>query len=474
MLALTATATPEIAQDIMERLKFKEFNLIRSSFERKNLSYNVFKESDKSGKLIRLLQKGKGSAVVYVRNRRKTRELSEILLKNRVSATFYHAGLDSAVRTKRQKEWTEGRIKVMVATNAFGMGIDKPDVRQVIHYDLPDSLESYFQEAGRAGRDMKPAYASLLYTKRDIEDVKRRFKASFPPIETIKNIYNQLGNYFGIPVGAGENTSYNFDITDFCRQYGFDVLESYNAIKLLEKEGLISYIETSGRYSKLKVNVNKNQLYKFMVENPKDEYLIKEILRSYAGIFTDYVNINEKLLSKRVGTEKEKIIDSLKTLSKKNVLSYIPVRIKPQLVFVYQRIDAKYLQFSKENYDIRKKSAEKRTVALLDYITSGLQCRSMQLLRYFGEKHPRKCGVCDVCRKDNKRELTEEKINDITLKVKSLLSKKSRHIFELIPVVEGYEEEDVIEVIRCLLDNEHIIKQKDGALIWYNQMDMEF
>ncbi len=474
VLALTATATPEIAQDIMEKLKFKEHILIKGSFERKNLSYNIFKENDKTGKLLRLLQKGKGSAIVYVRNRRKTRELAEILMKNNISATYYHAGLDGTSRTKRQKEWSEGTAKVIVATNAFGMGIDKPDVRQVIHYDLPDSIESYFQEAGRAGRDLKPAYASLLYNTKDIADAKKRFKASFPPVTFIKKIYNLLGNYFQIPVGAGEGAGFTFDIGDFCKQYELDVLETYSAIKLLEKEGLLTYIETSGRFSKLKITVNKNFLYKYMVENPSDEFLIKTILRSYAGIFTDYVNINEKLLAKRVNRDHKNVVESLKTLNKKKIVSYIPVRVKPQLVFVSERLDEKNLQLSKENYDIRKQSAEKRLFSFLDFITSGLQCRSVQLLRYFGEKHAHKCGICDVCRKEKDISVNDHEIENIKVKIKSLLQHGSKHIHELMPELENFNENDVISVIRCLLDNEQIIKKEDGSMIWQKQLDLEF
>ncbi len=472
ILALTATATPEIAQDIMEKLQFKTPNLIRSSFERKNLSYNVYKENDKTGKLIRLLQKGKGSAVVYVRSRRKARELAEILIKNNIETTYYHAGLDAATRTKRQKEWTENKVNVMVATNAFGMGIDKSNVRQVIHYDLPDSLESYFQEAGRAGRDLKPAYASLLYNQRDINELKKRFEATFVPIETIKNIYHQLGNFFQIPVGSGENAGFDFEIGEFCRQYGFNILETYNAIKLLEKEGILIYIETGGKYSKLKINFDKNQLYKYMVEHPQDEHLIKEILRSYAGIFTDYVNINEKLLSKRAGIETKKIVEVLKVLSKKGVISYIPIRIKPQLVFITPRFDAKDLELSKENYDIRKEGAEKRLIALLDYITSGIQCRSIQLLRYFGESHAHKCGICDVCRKENKKPTDETVVTDIKEKIKSSLSTGHKHIYELMETLSEFDEDQTISVIRCLLDNSQIIKHKDNSLSWHNQMDL--
>ena len=473
VLALTATATSETVQDIVEKLKFKEPVIIRAGFERKNLSYNVFKENDKTGTMLSMLKKGKGSSIVYVRTRRKTRELAEILNKHGISSTYYHAGLDSAIRTRRQKEWSTGKIRVMVSTNAFGMGINKPDVRQVIHYDLPESIESYFQEAGRAGRDVKPAWASLLYNNRDITDVKKRNAASFPPIATIKKVYNLLGNYFDIPVGSGENVGFDFEIGEFCRQYQLDVLETYSAIKLLEKEGLLLYSEASGRYSKLRINFNKKELYRYMVENPNDDHLIKEMLRSYAGVFTDYININEKLLGKRAGIDSKKIVEMLIDLSRKKVLSYIPIKKKPQLIFVYERLDPDIIRLSKETYDIRKKAADKRLQALLDYLTSGLQCRSIQLLRYFGEKSTHRCGICDVCRKQGKVELNDVEISIITGSIKEFLGNDSKHLYSVVTALQDVEEDKVISVIQWLLDNGQLRRLKDETLVWSRQLNME-
>ena len=473
ILALTATATSETVLDIVDKLRFRKPNIIKAGFERKNLSYNVFKDNDKTGTLLSMLKKGKGSTIVYVRTRRKTRELAEIIYKNGVSATYYNAGLDAASRTRRQKEWSTGKVRVMVSTNAFGMGIDKPDVRQVIHFDLPDSIESYFQEAGRAGRDVKPAWASLLFNNRDITDVKKRHAASFPPIATIKKVYNQLGNYFDIPVGSGENVGFDFEIGEFCRHYQLDVLETYSAIKLLEKEGLLLYSETSGRYSKIKINYNKNSLYRYMVENPQDDHLIKEMLRSYAGIFSDYININEKLLGKRAGIVPKTIVEMLTSLSKKKVLTYVPIRRKPQLVFVYERLDSDIIRLSKENYDIRKKAAGKRLQALLDYITAGLQCRSIQLLRYFGEKSTRRCGICDVCRKQGKVELNDVEISLITEKIKELLGTNSKHLYSVVTALDDMGEDKVLSVIQWLLDNGQLRRLKDETLIWSRQLNIE-
>ena len=473
VLALTATATPDTVQDIMEKLHFKEPNIIKAGFERKNLSYNIFKESDKTGKLLALLKKGSGSTIVYVRSRRKAREIAEILSKNGFAATYYHAGLDAVNRTRRQKGWSEGKIRIMVSTNAFGMGIDKPDVRQVIHYDLPDSIESYFQEAGRAGRDTKPAWASLLFNNRDISDIKKRHEASYPPIATIRKVYHQLGNYFNIPIGSGENSGFDFDISEFCRQYQFDLLETYSAIKLLEKEGVLIYGENSGRYSKLKISMNKNDLYRYMVENRQDDRFVKELLRSYAGIFTDYININENLLAKRTGLKPKQVVDMLTALSRKKVLSYIPVRKKPQLIFVSERLDADYIQLSKENYDIRKMTATKRLQALLDFISAGLQCRSVQLLHYFGENTNHRCGICDVCRNQNKTELNEMEIELITSNMKEFMGASSRHLYDIISNLDKFDEDKVLSVIRWLLDNGQLNRQKDESLIWSRQLNID-
>jgi len=473
VLALTATATPDTVIDIIEKLRFKTPNIIKAGFERKNLSYNIFKENDKTGRLLALLKKGKGTTIVYVRSRRKTRDLAEIIYKNGFSATYYHAGLDATTRTRRQREWASGKVRVIVSTNAFGMGIDKSDVRQVIHYDLPDSIESYFQEAGRAGRDLKPAWASLLYNNRDITDAKKRYEASFPPIKTIRKIYNQLGNYFNLAVGTGENTGFDFEISHFCKQYEFDLLETYSAIKLLEKEGFLIYSESSGRYSKLKVSLNKNELYRFMVENPYEDHLVKEILRSYAGIFTDYININENILAKRVGIDAKKIVAMLTELSKKKVLSYIPVKRKPQLIFIYERLNADYLQLSKENYDLRKQAAGKRLQALLDFITSGLQCRSIQLLRYFGEKANHRCGICDVCRKQSKTELNDVEITNIVSRLKEFLDTESKHLYSIVSALGNFEEDKVLSVIQWLLDNEQLTREKDETLRWSRQLNID-
>jgi ATP-dependent DNA helicase RecQ len=474
VLALTATATPNVANDIMDKLNFKKANIYKASFERKNISYNVFKENDKIGRLIRLLQNETGSAIVYVRNRRKTRELAEILSKNNIKAIFYHAGLDAHTRDKKQKEWTKGTTRVIVATNAFGMGIDKADVRQVIHYDLPDCIESYFQEAGRAGRDTKTAVASLLVSNTDIANAKKRMNESFPSMKTIRNVYNALGNYLQIPEGSGKDTGYDFGIADFSKQYSFNILEVYSSIRFLEREGFIFYIESAGKFSKLFIPVNKETLYRYMVEHPESDQLLKEVLRSYGGVFTDYISINETQLAKRAGMKRDEVVKKLNYLSKSTLLKYVPIRTKPQLVYVLERLSLKNIQLSKENYKNQKAAAEIRLQSLLDFLSNSIQCRSQQLLHYFGQNKVKRCGICDVCLEKNKVELNEIEFSSIETAIETNLKSGPKHLYNLVSEISGFNEDKIISVIRWLLDNGKLIRQKDESLKWHNQLDLSF
>jgi len=473
VLALTATATPAVVDDIMSKLQFSKPNLIKSGFERKNVAYNVLKETDKTGKLIRLLKEEKGSAIVYVRNRRKTRELADILSQNQVSASYYHAGLEAKLRDERQKSWSSGQTRVIVSTNAFGMGIDKADVRLVIHYDLPDCIESYFQEAGRAGRDQKPAAGILLYNANDITNAKKKLLNAFPSLSLIKNVYNALGNFFQLPEGSGADIGFDFSIADFAGQYGFNIIETYSAIKFLEREGFLFYVESAGQFSKLFIPVKKEEIYRYLVENPGSDRLIKEILRSYTGIFNDYIDINETLLAKRAELDKKVVVEKLGALNKTSILKYIPIRTKPQIVYSTERLNTKYIQFSKENYHDLKVAAEKRLQSLFDFISNSMQCRSIQLLAYFGETKSKRCGICDVCLEKNKIELNELEFNAIKDLIKSSLMDNPQHIYELVSHINA-DEEKVISVLRWLLENQHVIRQKDERLIWYDQLNMKF
>ena len=474
VLALTATATPRVVEDIMDKLHFKKRIIFRSSFERRNVAYRVYHENDKTGRMIHLLQNTKGSAIVYVRNRKKTREIAEILSKNKITATFYHAGLDNAVRSQRQHAWNLGQIRVMVATNAFGMGIDKPDVRQVIHYNLPDCLESYFQEAGRAGRDGKPAAASLLFNNQDIGHAKKQLTESFPDVKIIRNIYTALGNYFNIPEGTGKDLGFDFKITDFVNDYGFGLLTTYNAIKLLEKEGFIAFDESGGHYSRMKILLSNEQLYKFIVENPKYERLLKEILRSYGGLFSDYVNIYEKQIAKRTGMETGKIIEELSFLSKSKIISYFPLRTQPRIFYNTVRLPAVNIGFSKENYQNLKDAAAQRLESLIDFLNNNRECRSIQLLRYFGEKTSRRCGICDVCHSMNETGLNSLEFEKIEKAIKSILSNGPRHLYEIVPFITNYEEDKILSVIEWMLDNSTLIRQKDERLRLSVDLKLDF
>lgn len=474
VLAVTATATEDVVDDIMSKLDFKEKHLIKASFERRNLAYQLKKSNDKTGVLLQMLQKEAGTAIIYVRNRKKTKEISDILNLNKIKSTYYHAGLDISTRETRQHDWTIGRSRVMVSTNAFGMGIDKADVRQVIHLDLPESIEAYFQESGRAGRDLKPAIATLMYNDNDIVSAKKRLKESFPPTEKIRNIYNALGNYFNIPVGSGEDISFDFDIVYFSQNYNYQILEVYSSIKFLEREGYIQYIESAGQFSKLYIPINKEELYRHIVENPASQRILQEIMRSYSGVFNDFVNVNESQLAKRAELDLKFVVERLHFLDKNKIINYVPIKTKPQIVFAGPRLSSQHIQFSKENYEFLKTNAEKRMQALTDLIANSLQCRSQQLLAYFGEHKSKRCGICDVCLEKNKVELNDIEFENISANIQQKLETRSRGLFELVNDTKPYKEEDVIAVIRYMLDNKKIIRQKDGILRWHKQLDLSF
>jgi len=473
-LAVTATATTLVAEDIVARLKFKQSKIFQSSFARKNLAYRVIKDADKSGHLLNLLKKETGSAIVYVRNRKKTKELAEILNKNNISAAHYHAGLDARTRNQKQKDWTTGKFKVMVSTNAFGMGIDKPDVRQVVHYDLPDCIEAYFQEAGRAGRDGKASVATLLYHNQDVVNAKRKLIESFPPLERIRIIYNALSNHFQIPEGSGKDQGFDFNIASFSEHFEFNLMEVYNAIRFLEREGYLYYNESAGQFSKLFIPFGKEELYRVMVNNPGSDRLLKDILRSYAGVFTDYININEEQLSKRTEMIREDVIKKLTFLNDQKIVSYIPIKSSPQIIYATERLNVRNIFFSKENYVNLKEAAESRLQSLLDFLSNSLQCRSQQLLHYFGEKKSARCGICDVCQKKNVTELNKIEFEEIRWQIKEQLSKGPLRIYELISAVSGVNEEDIVTVLRWQMENKEVIRQKDETLKWHKQLDLNF
>ena len=462
VLALTATATAKVVDDIQFRLGFKEKNVFQSSFERKNVTYNVYHEADKYGVLRRKLEAmTEGSAIVYVRNRKRTQVISDWLNSVGISATFYHAGLDAKTRDERQDLWMKGKVKVIAATNAFGMGIDKPDVRLVIHMDLPDSIEAYFQEAGRAGRDLKPSEAFLLVSPADVTKLQENLTQSFPELDRIKLIYSALGNYFNIPIGAGENVSYPLVMSDFANHYGFSIVEVFHTLKILEKEGFLLLSDSFDEPSKVMIKASRDDIYGFQVNNPQYSELIKCMLRSLPGVLTDFVKINEEVLAKKAGLASDKVVEQLKKLESYQFLSYAPRNDKPQVLFLSEFVDSKHFGLSKENYYDRKKDAEERVKAVIDFVNNDEECRSVQLLRYFNEKTKKACGRCDVCLKQDQHRVPYDSIEE---RVQSVMRETGQPMKDILSQCSDIEESQVLDAIRFLVDNDVLQYEKDGTI----------
>lgn len=397
VLALTATATPEVVKDIQKRLKFRKENVFRMSFERGNLAYVVRKTEDKDGELLRILHKTPGSAIVYVRSRRRTKEIAELLLHGGFTAEFYHAGLDDATRDIRQQRWQRGESRVIVATNAFGMGIDKPDVRLVIHMDLPDSIEAYFQEAGRAGRDGEKAYAVILYAKSDKTTLRKRIADSFPEKEYIKDVYEHLQYYYQMAMGDGQGCVRAFNIEDFCRKFKYFPVPVDSALKLLTQAGYLEYTDEQDNASRLLFTVRRDELYKLKGLDEKTDKLIRTALRSYTGLFTDYTFIDEGSLATRTGLSRHEVYEQFVYLARLHIVSYIPRKKTPYIIYTRERVEKNRLHLSSAIYEERRERYEKRIEAMLEYADHDVACRSRLLLHYFGEKNKHDCGLCDTC-----------------------------------------------------------------------------
>ena len=397
VLALTATATPEVVKDIQARLNFHEGNVFRMSFERKNLAYIVRKTDNKTSELLHILRRIPGSAIIYARNRRRTKEITELLVNEDITADFYHAGLDNAVKDLRQKRWQNGEVRVMVATNAFGMGIDKPDVRIVLHLDLPDSPEAYFQEAGRAGRDGEKAYAVILYSKSDKTTLHKRVVDTFPDKEYILNVYEHLQYYYQMAMGDGFQCVREFNIEEFCRKFKYFPVPVDSALKILSQAGYLEYTDEQDNASRILFTLRRDELYKLREMGAETEALIQTILRSYTGVFTDYAYISEASLSIRTGLTREKIYNILVTLTKRRIVDYIPRKKTPYIIYTRERQELRFVHIPPSVYEERKVRYEARIKAMEEYVTSEDVCRSRMLLRYFGEKNEHNCGQCDVC-----------------------------------------------------------------------------
>ena len=463
VLALTATATPEVVNDIQERLAFREGSQVfRMSFERKNLAYIVRRTEGKQEELLHILNKVAGSAIVYTRNRKRTREIAEYLINHHITATFYHAGLANEAKDARQKSWLTGESRVMVATNAFGMGIDKPDVRIVIHADVPDSPEAYFQEAGRAGRDGQKAYAVLLYAKSDKTNLHKRITDTFPDKDYIRKVYEDINFYFQMAMGDGLGCTYAFNIDEFCHRFKHFPIQVDSALKILTRAGYLEYTDEQDNASRLIFTLQRDELYRLQEYDAETEKLINVILRSYTGLFTDYVYINEESLEIRSGLSRQRIYDILLMLTNRRILHYIPRKKTPYIIYTRERQEKDRLQLGSDIYEDRKKSYVHRIESMITYATAEENCRSRMLLRYFGEKNEHNCGQCDTCLQKHDTGLRQCDFQQRKEQIIAILTKAPCPIADM-PEKLQTEKETITPVLSFLI-GEEIIQLKDGIL----------
>ena len=479
VLALTATATPAVVQDIQEKLASSaslsnetspassaspaSFKIFRMSFERTNLAYVVRKAHDKREQLLHILNSMKGTAIVYARSRKRTKEFADLLNEAGITATFYHAGLDSVVKDERQRDWQRDKVRVMVATNAFGMGIDKPDVRLVIHMDCPDSIEAYFQEAGRAGRDGRKAYAVLLYNDADHRKLEKRIADTFPEKAYIKQVYEHLAYYYQIGVGSGYNHTFEFNIDEFCHTYHHFPIQVDSALKILNRAGYIEYTEEQDNQARVMFTVSRNDLYRLENNTPNEDKVITALLRNYGGLFTDYNYIDESFIASQTALQPQQLYLILKSLSQRHILHFIPQKKTPYIRYMQRREDMEHVQLRPEVYEERKAQFSERIHKMIGYATNDDVCRSRQLLDYFGEKSRKDCGQCDVCLSHRTEGLVSEpRLNEAMDSILTLLADGKPHpITELRGIQLPTDELDA--ALSYLMKEEHIC-QSDGFL----------
>ena len=429
ILALTATATPEVVEDIQEKLHFSEKNVFKMSFERKNLAYVVREAEDKQNEMIHILQSVGGSAIIYARSRKRTKEMAQLLSQQGITATFYHAGLDPDVKDQRQKAWQKDEVRVMCATNAFGMGIDKPDVRMVIHIDCPDSLEAYFQEAGRAGRDGQKSYAVLLYNKHDELKLSKRVEDTFPQKELIQDIYEHLAYFYQIGVGSGQGKTFEFDIEKFCVTYKYFPTKVDAALRILERSGYLHYEDNPDGKARVMFLLGRNDLYLLDQLSPSQDAVVTALLRSYGSLFVDLTYIDEAMIARQAELTIQQVYFALKSLAARHIIKFIPRRKIPFITYTRDRVDGDKVVIPKEVWESRREQYEKRIKSMIHYAKNDEECRSKQLLAYFGEENDSECKQCDVClanREDDKEKELRMKVaeNQIIIEDHHIIEKK--------------------------------------------------
>ena len=461
VLALTATATPQVVEDIQEKLA-GSFSVFKMSFERKNLAYVVRRATDKRNELIHILNSVGGCAIVYARSRRRTKEVSDMLNEAGISATFYHAGLDSTVKDERQRDWQDDKIRVMVATNAFGMGIDKPDVRLVLHIDCPDSIEAYFQEAGRAGRDGRKAYAVLLYNEADRRKLEKRISDTFPEKDYIKKVYEHLAYFYEVGIGSGYHATFEFNIDKFCHAFRHFPIQVDAALKILNRAGYIEYTEEQDNQARVMFTVSRNDLYRLENNTPNEDKVITALLRNYGGLFVDYNYIDESFIASQCGIQPQQVYLILKSLSQKHILHFIPQKKTPYVRYLQRREDPEQIQIMPSVYEERKEQFRQRIHAIIGYATNDTVCRSRQLLRYFGEEESHDCRQCDVCLDKPHTQVKEPAMSAEAHAILDLLSDgKPHHITELRDIQLPT---DSLNAALDYLFKEEYIHQEDGFL----------
>lgn len=460
ILALTATATPDVVKDIMDKLKFNNGKIFSKSFARTNLTYVVRRTDDKVSQLIKIFWKVPGSGIVYARSRAKTKQIAEALTSHGISADYYHAGLENNDKADRQNKWKSGETRVMVATNAFGMGIDKPDVRIVAHIDIPNSIEEYYQEAGRAGRDGKKSFVILLVKNTDKAVLKKRISDSFPDKDFIKKVYERVGNFLDVPVGEGYNQVYDFNFILFCRTFKYPVIPTHSALEILTKSGYLDFIEEIDTQSRVMILAPKEELYHLPGDNPNLDIVLQAILRTYSGLFADYVYINEALISSRFKIEPQVIYDSLLALTKMHILHYIPRKRTPYIYYTTSRELPKYITIPRNAYESLRDKMTKRINEIIKYAYSDNMCREQIIREYFGETDVKPCGHCDYC--IEKKRSSQYTINDIIDGIMYMLSLKSRNLTDFYETL-SFPKKAIVTTLSRLVNEGFITLSNEGV-----------